>query len=1012
MVYATRENEDFWLVSRYVEGRTLRFRLSERPLEIGEIIIVGRALFSALRDLHDKKILHRGIRPANLIVDGEGSIGSATLIDFGPIQPIEVDQSNQAHTLEVAMYCSPEQAGSIEYDLTPASDLYSAGAVLFHCLAGRPPFQGDTVGKVLFEHMTAPLPPLRASAAPIPRALEELVQRLLKKDPRDRYQSADAVLADLELIARALAQGDADPAIVIGAHDRRGTLIEPAFVARGEQLASLEAEMHKARQGAGALVLLEAESGGGKTRLLEETAHRAARQGFWILRGQGTSEVAQQPFRLLDGIVDGVLAEARSNTRFAENLSRQLAEHCDAIVAALPALAPLFLSQTPAAMAPEETGEARTIQALAHFLDAIGAGERPALIIVDDCQWADELTYKLINRWHADQRARVARRRHTFIVAAFRSEEVAAENILRRIESAKHLRLPPFTHEQVRQLVESMAGRLPDQVTERIQRLAEGSPFMASAVLRGFVESGALRAGPDGWIVDSAAMADVGSSSRAASFLALRLNLLPAESVELLSTGAILGKEFDLQMALHLAGHDSAKGIEALDEARRRQLVWLRPDGTNCVFVHDKIRAAALERIDVDRRQYLHRQSAAFLLVHSPERVSDLAYHFDAAGDSASAFEFAIQAAKKARSQHALEIAEQQYRIALRGAASDDARFQIIEGLGETLMLRGRYDAAGELFQSAATVAQGNFAKAEVREKLGELAFKRGDMSTAIDHFNAAMALLGRRVPKTKWGALNFFLWESFVQLLHTAIPKLFLHRVKRPPNDAERLALRLLSNLAHGCWYCRSRVLALWAHLRGLNLGERFQSSRELVHAYAEHGPGMTLFGAYGRGIAYAERAIQMSKSLGDIYSEGQSLVYYGITLYAASRFNECVDKCRTAVRLLERMGDYWQVHMARYQLAASLYHLGDLRSAVEESQLNYKSGIETGDEQASGIILDIWARAIEGAVPADILDRELKRTRTDAQGTAQVLLADGLRHFATGDFQLAIEVFKEAQK
>jgi signal transduction histidine kinase/CheY-like chemotaxis protein/tetratricopeptide (TPR) repeat protein len=1009
VLHVGREKNCFWLVSRYVPGTSLRHRLSLGRLDIAETIVVGRTVLSALRDLHDHKILHRSVRPANIITESQGPIRGATMVDFGPIQPIAVDDPLGSHTLEVALYASPEQAGSIEHDLTAASDLYSAGIVLFHCLTGRPPFLGDTVGTILFEHMTAPVPELRAAGQAVPRALEELIHRLLKKDPRDRYQSAAAALADLDAIAVGISNGEADPAVVIGARDKRFSLTEPSFVARVEQLRAMDSEIANARAGDGSLVLLESESGGGKTRLLEETARRAAREGFWVLRGQGTSDVAQQPFRLLDGIVDGVLAAARSLPNFAESLQTRLTEYREMIIAALPALAPLFTEQSRDMMAPEETGEARTIQALARFIDALGTADRPVMVILDDCQWADELTYKLIRRWHTDDANPGNGQRHVLMVAAFRAEEVARDNLLRRIERVGHLRLPPLTNDEIRQLAESMAGPLPSAVSETIERLAEGSPFMASAVLRGLVESGALFPQTDGWGIEPTAMADVGSSSRAGSFLARRLDLLPAETIELLSTGAVLGKEFDLQMASRLIGQSTAGTIAALDEARQRQLVWSRPDGANCVFVHDKIRAAALDRMDLGRRQTLHRRAAAYLLEHTPESVSELAYHFDAAGDSESALPFALKAAQRARAQHALEIAEQQYRIALRGAQTDAMRFQIVEGLGDALMLRGRYDSAGELFESAAALAQGAYAKAEIRGKLGELAFRRGDMSTAISDFDTGLRLLGRLVPRWTWLACVLFIWEGFAQILHTAFPRIFLHRVPRPPNDAERLALRLLSNLAHGCWYSRSKVLALWAHLRELNLGERYLPSRELAQAYSDHGPAMTLIGAFGRGIAYAERSIELRKSLGDLWGHGQSLVFLGITLYAASRFEECVDKCRIAVRLLERMGDYWQVHMARYQIAGSLYHLGDLRGAVEEAQINYRSGVELGDEQASGIILDVWARATDGVLPAEILDRELKRTRTDAQGTTQVLLADGLRHFAEGNLGRAAEVFEQ---
>jgi two-component system sensor kinase len=280
-------------------------------------------------------------------------------------------------------------------------------------------------------------------------------------------------------------------------------------------------------------------------------------------------------------------------------------------------------------------------------------------------------------------------------------------------------------------------------------------------------------------------------------------------------------------------------------------------------------------------------------------------------------------------------------------------------------------------------------------------------MERAIVDFEAGLKLLGRKIPRWTWIACLAAAWEVLVQACHTMFPTLLLQRLRRSPNDAERLTLRLFSNFAHCCWYSRSKILGFWGHLRGMNLGERFYPSRELAQAYSEHAPAMTLVGGFSRSIKYIERAIEIRKSCGDLWGEGTALVYYGITLYATSQFTECVEKCRMAVRLLERMGDYWQVHMARYQLAASLYHLGDLSGAAEEAQLNYKSGIELGDEQASGIILDVWIRATDGVLPAGILERELNRPRTDAQGTTQVLLAEGLKHLATGKPQQAAAVF-----
>ena len=1005
-----RDEDRSYVAWKYFPGTPLEIRLREGALSLDETIVVARSLLSALRDLHAAQILHRSVRPANLILSPGSPLARATLVEFGPTRAIEPDAPLNRQPLDVALYASPEQAGSIDHDITAASDLYSAGVVLFHALTGKPPFQGSSVGAILFEHMTLPVPPIcSTSSNGIPRALEELVERLLRKDPRDRYQSAEAALTDLEAIAVALKAGNRDPTVIIGASDKRLSLTEPAFVARTQQVAALDLQMERAASGRGAVVRVEGESGAGKSRLLAETLRRAAKRGCWVLRGQGTSEVAQHPFSLLDGVVEAFLAAVQSRSDLGQRVRDQLGSYCSAVAAAIPALTPALQIEGADSSAPEETGEARTIQALSHFLDSLGSPERPALILLDDCQWADELTYKLIRRWHTDGELD-PKPRHVLLVIAYRAEEVAEDHILRRFSAAAHLRLPPLSADEVRQLLLSMAGALPDSVVEAVTRLAEGSPFMASAVLRGFVECGALTPGTDGWNVDEAALADARSSSRAAAFLTRRIDLLPSETIEFLSAGAVLGKQFELEMAAELSEMTSAQAIASLNEARQRQLVWIRPDGAQCVYIHDKIREALLERLPLPQRQQRHDRAARYLLRTSPERVSELAYHFDAAGDAAAALPFALQAADQARSQYSLEIAEQQYRIALRGAQSEASRFSIIEGLGDVLMLRGRYALAGEYFESADELAHNGLPKAKIRSKLGELSFKRGDMEAAIDDFEQALRLLGRYVPGRGWKAAVLLAWEGGVQLLHTAFPRVLLHRIGRQPNESERLVMRLLSNLAQACWYSRSKSLALWAHVRELNMGERYLASSELAQAYSEHAPAMSLVGFYSRGISYAHKSLELRKELGDMWGQGQSLVFYGITLFAASRFEECIEKCRSAIRILERMGDYWQIHMARYQIAGSLYYLGDLRGAIHEAQLNHKSGLETGDEQASGIILDVWSRASSGAVPRQVMEPELKRERTDAQGTCQLLLAEGVCRLASHNIEGALEAFDKA--
>ena len=361
IVYVGRENGDLLLVYEHVAGVSLRECLESRRLSVNESLSVGRGIFSALRqhapapvatprcaaDQHHR----RSLRASDKSDAGRFRSHSGMRLD---------DAALRTQSLDAALYLSPEQAGAIDQDITEAADLYSAGVTLFHCLAGRPPFTGNAVGTILFEHMTADVPKLRTLGVVVPRALDEVVQRLLRKDPRDRSQSAAAVLADLESIATAIEHGENEPAVVIGAHDSRETLTEPAFVARLSELRVLDEHLRSTKEGNAQLVLLEGESGGGKTRLLTETTHRAAAQGLWVLWGQGTNDVARQPFSLLSGVIDGFLSRpipiAILSNRFASVWAIRRPPS-----AAMPGLAELFGGTGKYGSAPEEAGEVRHV---------------------------------------------------------------------------------------------------------------------------------------------------------------------------------------------------------------------------------------------------------------------------------------------------------------------------------------------------------------------------------------------------------------------------------------------------------------------------------------------------------------------------------------------------------------------------------------------------------------------------------------------------------------------------
>ena len=184
---------------------------------------------------------------------------------------------------------------------------------------------------------------------------------------------------------------------------------------------------------------------------------------------------------------------------------------------------------------------------------------------------------------------------------------------------------------------------------------------------------------------------------------------------------------------------------------------------------------------------------------------------------------------------------------AVAGSADEATQYGIAEGLGDVLMLQGRYGEAGELFQAALDLAEGTFAEAQIRGKLGELDFKRGDMASAALAFEDALRLLGRPVPqKTRRLRLHAAVGGRGPGSSTRCFPRLFVGRRDRAPSKPELLRLRLLSRLAYAYWFTRGRCRRSWCICCGMNLAERYRADAGTGPVYSAHAMAMTLIGWY----------------------------------------------------------------------------------------------------------------------------------------------------------------------
>src|SRR5213596_1260619 len=177
----------YYIAMEYLDGRSLKE------------LIVARGP-APIRFAHRHGIVHRDIKPHNVLVDGEGRL---KVTDFGIARAGASQMTEAGSIIGTAQYLSPEQAKGAPVDQT--SDLYSVGVVLYELLTGVVPFSGDTPVEIAMKHLSAVPEPPSAKRAEIPRDLDLVVMRALGKDPSERYQSAEEMDADLRRINRGVA---------------------------------------------------------------------------------------------------------------------------------------------------------------------------------------------------------------------------------------------------------------------------------------------------------------------------------------------------------------------------------------------------------------------------------------------------------------------------------------------------------------------------------------------------------------------------------------------------------------------------------------------------------------------------------------------------------------------------------------------------------------------------------------------------------------------------------------
>ncbi|RKH31180.1 serine/threonine-protein kinase PknK [Corallococcus sp. CA041A] len=673
---------------------------------------VIRRLCAPLAHLHGEGFVHRDLKPENIFIREDGR---PVLVDLG----IAASFSGAASREELAAegrvvgsvaYMAPEQ---LRGELVDArADLYALGCILYECLVGRPPFTGSWAGSIVFQHLNEPPAPPSRYIEGLPEELEWLVLRLLEKRPEARLGYAEDVAHVLDTLG---VEGDERE----GTPRPRSYLYRPGLEGRAGPLADLGSALDQLRQERrGQLILLEGESGVGKTRLAMEVALLASQRQVRTLTGQcalldmssleqGRIAVALHPFRpFLQWAAD------RCRERGDTEAERLLGTGARWLALYEPALAELpwvrRLPELP--VLPPAAAQPRILEALRKAFAAL-TEEQPVLLVLDDLQWADELSLAFLKTL-ADRGGEPG----LLILGTCRLGETGAElTALLGSPGIRRIALGRLDTVSVGTLVAGMLAlrESPAELVDFLADSASGNPFFVAEYLRAAIDEGLLVRDRNGaWKLRWPGAA----TDRLARHLLLphtlsalierRLSLVGDAERALVEHASVLGREFDSALLPTLAGLAEAEVLDGLGELRRRQLIEETASG-RLRFVHDRFREIAYGRMALERRRELH-LGAAHLLESRfrdvPDLFPELGHHFSQAGLHDKAILYLGHAAERARATYANGEAIRLYQAVLHEMhqAGEQLRAVLLhEALGDVLALVGRHGEARASYAQA-----------------------------------------------------------------------------------------------------------------------------------------------------------------------------------------------------------------------------------------------------------------------------------------------------------------------
>jgi PAS domain S-box-containing protein len=613
-------------------------QLLGQPLDLVFSLHVAIGLATAIDRLHQHGFIHKDIKPANVLVNSV--TGQCWLIGFGIASrlPRERQAPEPPEFIGGTLaYMAPEQTGRMNRSIDSRSDLYALGVTLYEMLTGNLPFTASDPMEWVHCHIArVPVAPSRRRSE-IPEQLSAIILKLLAKAPEDRYQTAAGVEADLQRCLSTLEEQGRIDSFPVGARDvPKRVMIPEKLYGREREVEMLLAAFDRVVGQSGAeLVLVSGYSGIGKSSVVNELHKALVPPRGLFAAGKFDQYKRDIPYATLAQAFQTLIRQilGRNESEIADwrdALREALGPNGQLIVNLIPEIELIIGAQQPVADLPSQEAQARFQSLFRRFLGVFASPEHPLALFLDDLQWLDAATLKLLEYLVTEPEVR-----HVIFIGAYRDNEVGLAHPLRRTLEGLHasgakiqnIILQPLTQNDVACLVSESLRCDPERVSSLAALVFEktgGNPFFTIQFITELEEEGLLSFEPSAatwrWGVDR--IRAKGYTDNVVDLMVGKLNRFREATQESLKQLACLGNSAEFELLRTVYADSKEEMHDQLWEAVRAGLIFRSENSYR--FLHDRVQEAAYSLIPQELRAQTHLHIGRILAESTPhERLEE-----------------------------------------------------------------------------------------------------------------------------------------------------------------------------------------------------------------------------------------------------------------------------------------------------------------------------------------------------------------------------------------------------